>query len=74
MILSWLVAKAKQIAARERLRVTMEQMSESELKDIGLVRGDIDGVVKGVKFPTARPPHPPLILQPLRTTYKGDGK
>jgi uncharacterized protein YjiS (DUF1127 family) len=56
MVMSWLLGKLKQIAAKERLRAIMSQMSERELKDIGLSHCDIDRIIQGLEPPFARPP------------------
>ena len=56
MVMSWLLGKLKQIAAKERLREMMSQMSERELKDIGLSHCDIDRIVQGSEPPVVRPP------------------
>lgn len=56
MVMTWLRGKLNQIAAKERLRAAMRQMSERELKDIGLSYADIDRIVHGFEPPVARPP------------------
>lgn len=44
------------IARRDRLHMMMYQMSERDLKDIGLQRSDFNRVALGFDPPTARPP------------------
>jgi uncharacterized protein YjiS (DUF1127 family) len=56
MVMSWILAKAKQIAEKQRLRETLNQMSERELRDIGLSQTDIDRIVQGIDPPDDRPP------------------
>lgn len=55
MILTWLSAQVKALAEKDRLRTVLYQMSENDLKDIGLLRSDIEHVLKGRSPPTGRP-------------------
>ncbi|MCG3186434.1 MAG: hypothetical protein IOMNBAOH_00991 [Rhodocyclaceae bacterium] len=50
------VRRVRKIGERQRLRATLSAMSRRELADIGLARGDIERVVRGLPPPCPRPP------------------